>query len=145
MTRIKFVTMVVMAMLVAVLGVTMAYAYDHHIEENFGPDCHGKTHNPHYSAPTGDVAVHAETWCDSSKDYVEAYTVLWWYDPSIPGYSWVDSDEKYDWSTTTSGETRAWKNPCWSGKFWGVTIHEVQDGTDLWTEGTGNENPSISC
>lgn len=129
-------------LVIAGVSTITASAYQHKIKEEFGPDCTGRTHNPHKSNPPGGVkhvAVHGDTFCTTQKGYLEVETSLY---RNIDGYLTIVAGPTSvsDWETKGPVDASPRTDTCISGEYWGFSYHEAMsnDGQDVWTAGTGN-------
>lgn len=143
----KFVVTIIMAVMLATIGLSAAYAYEHNRDEDFGPDCHGQTQDPHYSADLKDVAVHGTSYCRSNKDYLDVYTELWLFSGSF--WYVVDSEtipaSPYNIAPLPL-MSRASIGPCNAGSYFGRSFHKVtHGGTTYPRAGTSSPSVYVTC
>jgi hypothetical protein len=146
MPNSKFVVIIIMAVMLATIGLSAAYAYEHNQDENFPPDCNGHSDYPHNSIGFGQVATKGRSFCYSNKDYLDVttYLRLWsgsfWYtvaSETIPASPYT--------SAPTALEARAAIGPCSDGAYYGLSFHKAKNGGNTWIAGTSSPSVWVTC
>lgn len=142
----KFVVAIIMTVMLATIGLSAAYAYEHNRDENFGPDCEGHTMDAHHSIPGQDVAVHGQSLCASNKDYLDVKTDLrlwsgsFWY--TVGSEPIVASPYNFAPGVLNA---RASISPCNEGSYYGRSFHKAQVGGTIWVAGTSSPPVWVNC
>lgn len=131
------------ALALSVVSVISVAAYDHKAQEDFGPDCHAKTHDPHKAGGGTQIAVKAWTWCDTEVYWMDVSTSLYKYDGGL--WTFKADDYVFDEYVPLIESNARW-GTCANDTYDGISYHTAMaDDGEYWTAGTSKAASVQTC